>query len=978
MKTITLALYCCLLSPFILLAQVTQYNNISLSPLPAANVQDSSYTAAMVTSDDTPPHSLLFRLDNISDAGLCNKYRLGFYATNANHYRVYYRHNAGGIWASWVHASTIPDGIFSYTFSALDPTLNYEFRVEAANTYGNISSEVLSRDACCFYDITHYPPITGSIVWSPATNPVTLATGVPVSIITVGSDFTIASGGSLTLQGITLQMAKDKFVIVQAGTLSTPGGRLLLNNSTITAHRGGCDNPAFNMWGGIRLLGIPSLPQGPVATSKQGYLSLTNNSQISFAHTAVQVGDLTTHHLAILGTTMSFPAFSAGGGIVQVVSSKFVNNNNGIVFFPYSYTNPLTGISGSVLSYFHNTTFLSTNPATIVNGSLKHISGLNIKGIRINGSEFINNSGIFTNSYGIYASNMGFTVDNTSLSSPYSVTHSRFYGFGTAIYHSATGGTSTATIRNAEFHNNYIGVELSHTQSAVIAGNKFNVPLVLSLSPTLPSRYFTYASFRTVGIMLHYANLFSIYNNDFRCESYGRSSSSDNNTVGVLAYNTGSQNNSIYNNTFKGLGIANLANYNNRYGLNGLWYKCNNMSGNDYDIAVRGSFPGSVADGNAGHGIRNFQGLPSGYSIMGYPFGLPAGNTFSSGSSLNIFKSMDECRPFEYYCATPSFGGLPENLPGVPGITGYVFDGTVLPNIRFLSAPNQCNLDIYSPLGVAALGGKQPIYISENWRVDEKYTAITNNINYYMANEKGAQHRDSLYYWVSQLNSHDAQLMTADMLLEEGFLDSAFAVYNSIATSFQMSTEDSMAYAYWGKKLFTIQMAQAAMSGASHKNSTRMLTPLIAMPFSSWQSFLLRELAEVHNNAEGWARVRAKNMLQYTSKEFYESVISQSPDTVLYAPPLSNVAIIATQKSVTLDNIIAFPNPASDILNIHYNQSPLVTICIIDVLGRVVAQQEIINSNTAIFKLSSLPAGTYIYNVSMPDATHTGEIHIIR
>lgn len=758
-------------------------------------------------------------------------------------------------------------------------------------------------------DISSVYTVTGTETWTPTANPVATPSGVSTSSISCRG-IVIEPGGSLTIQGMTVNMTENSFIDVKASTSSAAGGRLFLDNATLTSNTGGCDNPTWSMWGGVRVLGVPTQPQGGVLSSKQGYVKMINNSEISYAHTAIQAGMLGTVTFYIFTMPITIPIPANGGGIVQAFNSTFRNNNNGVVFFPYSNTNPVTGATLNNISFFHSDKFLSDESRTIVNGSLKHINGMNVKGIRVLGTDFQNNTGVFTNSYGIYAQNMGITVDHVSTIAPYTSTPSKFRGFGTGIYHTSNGNSTTLTVRNSEFHNNYVGIHLSHTQGAVVANNLFNVPGVAAVSVISPSPFYTPTPFQTIGVFLQYANLFSVYNNTFQYASYvrvGRHGAA-NGTVGVLAYETGAQNNVINNNKYNGLSTANLANFGNRYGANGLWYKCNDMSNNGHDIAARGSDPGNPSDMNVGHGIRIYQGLPAGYT--GYSAGQTAGNTFSKGSNFNIYNNTaTECTPFTYYYSSPSFGGLPTNKPGEPGVTGLIFNTAMAGNVTMLNTANRCSLDMYNPDGMASLGGLLPISVSMNWRADEKYTAVVSNINYYMADSAGVEHRDSLYYWVNELQTPDAALMTANMLLEDSLIDSAYAVYDAIATTYPMSSKDSMAYAHSGKQLFMVQVAEAIKGGAPTTLFAALATHIDTLADSMYFEEQITDIVAAYEGTTGWARGRAQNMLLQYSKTLYDSMVQVMPDTLLFP--------------VLPDSILAQPSPKGSLAVTEYSQGPV-------------------------------------------------------
>lgn len=95
-------------------------------------------------------------------------------------------------------------------------------------------------------DISSVYTVTGTEVWTPTSNPVATASGVTTSSISCRG-IVIKPGGSLTIQGMTVKMTENSFIDVLASTSAAAGGRLFLDNATLTSNTGGCDNPTWSM-----------------------------------------------------------------------------------------------------------------------------------------------------------------------------------------------------------------------------------------------------------------------------------------------------------------------------------------------------------------------------------------------------------------------------------------------------------------------------------------------------------------------------------------------------------------------------------------------------------------------------------------------------------------------------------------------------------------------------------------------------------
>lgn len=725
-------------------------------------------------------------------------------------------------------------------------------------------------------DIATVYTITTSVTWTPTDNPVATASGVVTSTIS-SKGIVIAPGGSLTIQDMTIKMVEGSHIDIVAAT-SGSGGRLVLNNATVTANTGGCDNPDWSTWGGIRVFGHPFATQSS-PTTKQGKLTMTNGSVVSYADTAVLTGP----------PIEEYAAFSfMGGGIVQADKSSFINNRQGVVFRTFSNTDPSTGHISNNVSYFSQCKFSWSDPAIMYDENMSHIAGDYVKGISIVGCDFERTTPYGVQCYGIRARGMGFTADWAPLGgSPPTFRRNTFTGFKVAVEHTTTDPQYTAVVRHSDFAGNQQGVLLKGSYGAVVTKNNFKVPTLPGSTMMEPCHLFSSVPIESIGLNLYTADQFSVYDNDLR---YGGlvgfppffpAPSPLNVTIGTLAWDVGTANNVIRNNTYKGLGAANLSNYTNRYGQNGLWYKCNSHTTDQFDIAVRGSRNGSStpSDDNDGDGIRYDQGYPTG--TPGFTAGLPAGNTFSL-DGYNLYNIASECKPVRYLYADPASGGTPENLPGVPGTTGVTFDASVTGNITMLSTANQCD-----PGGgfLVLNGGSDPVSVSNNFSIDDNEDIVRNNVSYYMSDSNGVKHRDSLYYWMGELHNAPATRVMAYMLLQDTLVDSALTLYSSITRTYDLDSTDSTMYLTVGGDMFTIQMARALRAGAPTTMNTELAAFVDSMSDSTFRATVLTIAIGDLYTSKGWAKVQVENLLQEMAPMLFDSLMTGTPDTLLYPQP---------------------------------------------------------------------------------------------
>lgn len=746
------------------------------------------------------------------------------------------------------------------------------------------------------YGISSLPDIviTGTQIWTPTSNPFLASGASSISSVNLRK-LTVNSGASLTIQNMTLKFPSDGDVHILASTTGANGGRLYLNNTKLTSLTGGCDGPIWAMWEGVRVHGNVTQPQGDVTVTKQGYLKMENNSEISYAHIGVQLG---------VGMPWGFYGpTSESGGIIQAYNSTFRNNSNGVVFLPYSNFSPVTLAPVNNICYFYMDKFTSDDPNTIVHGMLKHISGANVKGFSVKGCEFENFNSSNIVSFGICSDNMGFTVDAVLLPPTYTSYPSKFSDLTYGIDQYSSSVSNTITVRNSEFRRNTTGIDIRGAKNPVVAGNKFYVPyLTGTLYSVYPPSYTTYpitsiglSMFGTTGYSV-YSNLFEIYTaSGFAPSGAGTPVKT---TTGILAWNSGGANNLINNNTFRGLGVANLANFDNRYGVTGLSYRCNKNVGNGFDIATRGN-KATTPVANDDHGIRVFQGNPTSGS---YPYGFAAGNVFSfGGGSYNLYNITTECAPFIYYY---SASAALAQRPGASGAGGLIADWPMISNVNSVPYINGCSIpgtDVNSQTQVITLvsaGGYSPEALTTGMNDDEKLLAINSNINYYMNSDSGVLHRDSLYYWVNELNTPYSEMATAYMLLEDTLIDSAFAIYDSIVSKNSLQGDESLAFGDWGKQIFMIHVMENIKKGVSTVTFSGLASSIDTMTDSAIYELQVLEVIDAFQRSKGWARVKAENLLRGYSMSLFDSLIEEMPDTLLYPVMPDSVALAPAPKGV--------------------------------------------------------------------------------
>lgn len=109
----------------------------------------------------------------------------------------------------------------------------------------------------------------------------------------------------------------------------------------------------------------------------------------------------------------------------------------------------------------------------------------------------------------------------------------------------------------------------------------------------------------------------------------------------------------------------------------------------------------------------------------------------------------------------------------------------------------------------------------------------------------------------------------------------------------------------------------------------------------------------------------------------------QYPNFAFHAICPTCATIVTTggvNEVATVSNANAYPNPATDELNVPFTVTKAtdVTVKITNILGQVVATQNMGNvlNGKAVFNTASLPSGVYSYSVTADGATTTGRVAI--
>lgn len=537
----------------------------------------------------------------------------------------------------------------------------------------------------------------------------------------------IQSNTTLTLNNFTLSMPYNGMIYIEKGA------KLVLNNAKITNFCGA-------MWGGIEVMGDPSLTQLPDAQGKyqQGVVTL-NNAVIEHAHTAI--------------TTDYLYEPEQWGGIIKAQNSVFANNQRAIAFMKYDNFDPVTGNSLENESYFRDCRFYIDNDYRgddpTQNAPFKaHITAWAVRGIDLTACHFENNKTLNVDyaeqlGTGIYTYDAGFTVKGTCSAIPPVGTNppcptdqiipSVFKGLYHGIYAMRESELNTFTVHGAAFENNIKGIVSQGINFPTMLQNRFEVggnPYPILNSDPIHE-----------GIVINTGTGYTIEENemhtvppngDFRY------------TVGTRIANTGAKANLVYKNSYEGFYVGELANGNNvdmSFTSNGLRFLCNDHTEDFVDIASTDSPNGMITDDGISSEQKPFNSNKS------------AGNTFSQNGNFaegDFYNRSDVNLRYLYYT------GAGEPL--------YYTTGKIN---KFFAQQNECPSNIELGLGSVGLSGGEESELKQS--LHDSHTAYSNlSYNYSQLIDGG--NTNSLIQNIELTWSDDAWELREELLSRSPYL----------------------------------------------------------------------------------------------------------------------------------------------------------------------------------------------------------------
>jgi hypothetical protein len=436
----------------------------------------------------------------------------------------------------------------------------------------------------------------------------------------------IPAGVTLTLDSCTVNMAKDKYIIV------AKGGQLIVNKSKLT-------NACGQIWGGIMAKGDPYLPQTP---ANQGWVVIQNNSVIEYARNAVSNCDVVNDD--------SIFAWNSGG-VVRAENSTFRNSLQSVTFYPYhNVTSSVTAPNYSAFSRCNFEWNIDNRAAKLGYTAGSHARLIDVEAVKFYGCNFLNRdtaTAIKGRGTGIHIVNAGAHVLPTSILYLPHYSVPRFCGFENGIMAQGNGGSQLLAVRSAQFDSNSVGINISKHDNLSATGCSFKIGNGLPVQVVYGKPSSFIGCKQNIGILAAATPAFTIENNIFS----GRvNASSLWYNLGAVVVNSSYNSKRVYGNRFDTLTFGVAAMGDNRPptgGIGGLTVVCNHFQDNNTDLFI-GRQNGIVPDNQ---GIT--AGLPS------VPFGV-AGNKFYN-STTNI---VNNGAPLYYTYSSVSSNEAPLTVTG--------------------------------------------------------------------------------------------------------------------------------------------------------------------------------------------------------------------------------------------------------------------------------------------------------------------------
>lgn len=749
-------------------------------------------------------------------------------------------------------------------------------------------------------------------------------------------DLEISANTTLTITG-TLRMAENAKIIV------LPQGKLIVDGGAITNLCPG------KMWKGIRVLGNKNQRQ---LAQYQGTLEIKNGSVISNAKDAISTWD--GEH------------YSTSGGIVKCTNSTFLNNRRSAEFMAY-INHTSTGSETSNVSYFKNCNFTINDNNIFTAAGVTYSDIITMWGVNevaIRGCHFSDvRTGSPTRGNAITLASAGAYIKPSCTYGDYSAdfpcsctgeSNNTFNGFAKGVNAENTGTNYPFNVFKANFEKCEKSVSSSAVNSYKVTMSNFDMTRTDNLS-------------NMHGIYSESSTGYKIEGNNFYTTH--ATNPSGFNSFGISIGYSGSDENTIYRNSFDKLSYGVLSGPDN----NSLQVLCNEFT-NSFSIDVWAIASISLVQGSSSASAGNKFTIGKANFYLGAP-GLVV------GSIVNYYHS-DANSSNNIYC--------PYNSYNVTKISNITANGCE-PTICLLPTPIDPPIIIGPILGKSATVNDDIALYESLQQIYESRLVEYNNAGYGFLLENFEENdadivatarlmQDTLISirrTMAEIANHNIDAILQDTVIFDrealngwyNRINTQTAKYSLVNSYFEVGE-----YALARQELAAIpqRFALTADELAEYDNFCQYQS-LRESVYSSGRNYAqltedeIAELQRIVERNTGVSSAYANSVLCFFYGICHDEEIDIDFD--IDAPMNSKSTTEVVEENAEPLAIYVYPNPADEDLNILLNSLPegRTMIEFHDVAGRLVLSEEIKSANTSI-NISSLKQGVYMYRIVNGDS----------
>ena len=687
-----------------------------------------------------------------------------------------------------------------------------------------------------------------------------------------------------------------------------PGGRLVVDGGVLTS---ACED---GMWEGIYVEGDRTRPQ---TAANQGTVELKNGAVIENAH---------------CGITTSSPdeQWLSTGGVILADSASFRNCRRAVAFLSYADTIGQNDIRANQ-SRFNKCSFsVDDDNHFSANGTsfYAHASLWDVNGVRFDGCTFTNTmTGRYANSgRAIYSEDAGFSVktlcgapDNLDIPCECPATYATYSsvsGFSTAVETNTTGSQYGITLDEVRFSNNARAVAVNGNNHATVTRCEFNLQ-------NMPGSVGI-----TKGLVLNNCTGYLVEGNDFSGNLLAD---------GIVVNNSGTDNNSIYRNSFSNLHYgANVQGGNGTMQKvsTGLVFSCNDFTNDNYDIYLNQNSTMRLNQGNAGLGADNcFSGsrISSLYAEpLGYSYYYSTGVCHQPRSAHNFtLHSGAQANG----CASTLCAGI---TPGAgPGLPTRSSEG----EYAMLKNRYDSLLTVFEARGFADVltdADANPV-------VEDSRVASAKRMQAELASLGETLHR----------MAHAAV---------RGLKNDTVTDLVSLADWYAATPGLSSRYAEHELAPSAILAAAIAdnLSTAEERDEYDNYSLFVSTRRANWPAStesdieMLRRIAERNT---GRSSEMAKGVLCF----FFDECVEE--ETTANTSDTRSVRAVGEEAG---NELSAYPNPSSDKLSVYSSRLAISSLQLFDAFGKLLLTRSV-NDGECELDLTAVPAGLYLLKAELED-----------